>query len=77
MVRADGFFIFRFDFLNSCEKITANIHLPGNKDNTYYLNPVSSNTENLKVSDVDKSENINQHKKGILTENRLFEDFRK
>ena len=27
-----------------------------NNKNTYYLNPVSSNTENLKVQDVDKSE---------------------
>lgn len=28
----------------------------GNNQNTYYLNPVNKNTENLKVNDVDKSE---------------------
>lgn len=30
-----------------------------NSKNTYYLNPVNNNTENLKVQDVDKSENGN------------------
>lgn len=36
---------------------TQDNNFSGNNQNTYYLNPVSRNTENLKVSDVDKNEN--------------------
>lgn len=45
------------DLFKFTVQLVATENMSNNNQNTYYLNPVSKNTENLKVSDVDKTEN--------------------
>lgn len=45
------------DLFKFTVQLVATENMQNNNQNTYYLNPVSKQTENLKVSDVDKTEN--------------------
>lgn len=44
------------DLFKFTVQLVATENMTNNNQNTYYLNPVSKQTENLKVSDVDKTE---------------------
>ena len=44
------------DLFKFTVQLVATENMSNNNQNTYYLNPVSKQTENLKVSDVDKTE---------------------